>query len=375
MSTVRTVSVDDDGEITELTDLDIQKMSAVTDPAHKSNWLVMKGAADAASTNHNYSTLDGLVDGVVKLAEEGVTKQRLTFNSLDDAKYALQKLKAHGLDFDADSVVVKALGDPPAKGSSYDGADRCSEADKFSTECFADPIVVSKLSKADQEFVKKARAAIADPKVNSHVKEMMQKQLENVAYLCNNGGAVTPDPNAVPQIGATGTLKKGGHLSPRQLTARLDAAIKTASPAQIHLLAMMRPQIEEFEERVTKTVVNKTRVAKGEILKYDESNARTAAMIAQTIENITRTSATLTDPSGSTSPGVSGAAGNVGSVRAGPSVGGVSGVAGVRTSTTGAADVELPKAEKALADATTQTAAQAAGEAATYWRLVKMRGG
>jgi hypothetical protein len=338
-----------------------------------------------ANIVHNHADLDEMVKEIVELAKagkaQGVTVARAQLSEFR------KRLKAHGFDVEVAKEteggpgvvagsVIKALGDPPAKGSTYDGGDRCTEADKFSTECFADPIVLSKLSKSDREFVDKALVALGDPGVSQHAKDMTKGQLEQLARQCNNGGAVVPDFDALPQIGSTGSLKKSVHLSPRQLTERLDVALKSASPAGLRLLAMVRPQIEELDEKVGKSAVNISRVAKSEPLLYDASLAKTAAMIAATIENITRTSATITDPSGSTSPGVSGAAGNVGSVHVGPSVGGVSGVAGIRrTSTTGSAAVELEKAEKALADAPDAQKQQIAGEAVTYWKLVKMRGG
>ena len=151
-----------------------------------------------AIIEHTHDTLDEMADEVARLAKAGAAQTvNLPASALEQLR-PLLKAKGYGMAL-ADGGIrgthtfLKAAGDPPAGGSRYDGADRCTEADKFNAEIFADPIVIGKLSKSDQEFVEKAQAALADPKIGAHAKDITKGQLEQLARQYNNGGAVDVD--------------------------------------------------------------------------------------------------------------------------------------------------------------------------------------
>jgi len=325
---------------------------------------------------------------LIELLPSAVSGVRSAANGTDFLVQKAAKRAAKAV-FDRDT-------EPGGTAGHSDPADSADESTEVQ-RIVCDEGAAKSLPAYQREFIEKTNAALADPNVSQHVKALMKDQAEQLLHQVNNGGSIEPDFNSLEQIGKLGTIQKGV-ASPARLAEQLAAAYETAALAQKQLLGALLPQIEELDERVTKTVDNKNRIAKSEPILYDASNARTASMIEAAIRDVTATSATLTSAS-TTSGGTSGAAGAAGNVKVGPSVGGSSGVAGsghpgdairaagVQRVTPGpvkneaqrgvasVAAVELSKCEKELAEAPDALSKAALGERVSYWRLVKMHGG
>jgi hypothetical protein len=327
----------------------------------------------------NQKALDKTVATAIKQAAAGEDVQ-LVFHPGGDRPaeiaYVKKQLKKHGLNCSAPTKPNAAKASIVVKGVDATGVGN-PEIDALLQQF---DVISKSLPAYQQDFLTKARTALKDSKVSSHVKSMMKDQAEQMLHQVNNGGAANPDFDSLGQIGKLGTIQKGT-LSPAGLRAQLAKAMITATIPQQLMLTRMDGQIDELE-RVMTTADNAQRVAKSEPVAYTAQNAATAQLISQAIEDNTRPTTTITGAS-TASGGTSGARGNVAAVLVNQhAVGGVSGLAdgsdpahGIGTRPVLDSNPELQAAEAALVKSTDVFEKRDLGERVTYLKLLRLHGG
>lgn len=220
-----------DDEITELLDMQVAKVSGVTDPASGAPFLLMKSAAEPVE-HHTY-TLDEAVDKAVELSAhgkdvqfvfhpaEGVTKENLAAGMAS----LQEKLKKHGLEGDLvkkhTKEKAKAAALAAMKGTKPPGTVGTSDPELGENESDEMLRIICKSAESDNPQIQAAVKVVNDPTSSDEAKRVAYTLLKNA----NNGGDVEP---ALPVAHAANDVGSvGGTVSAEYLT-KCERAVEEA---------------------------------------------------------------------------------------------------------------------------------------------------
>jgi hypothetical protein len=191
-----------DGEevdVTELTELQVSKMSAVAAPATGTSWLVLKSAAAApAATDWRTTPFDQWDDSTLDAIESDSTitkeQERIVKSAVAKALHLDQKADKvnKATEKKVKAAAKRAATDALAKkGTDNTGGPGLGKPqhDVGATESAESAAILALVTDESAKELQAAKAGFLDPKQNAAVKQVMWSMLKKNA---NNGGDVQP---------------------------------------------------------------------------------------------------------------------------------------------------------------------------------------